>query len=69
MANYSQNFHLQFLEGENTTMLEERPVRAADVDDAVRQAAFGDWPDGAQSCRVIGVDGQEIASVGRARRA
>jgi hypothetical protein len=65
MANHAPNFRLQFLDGENATMLEERPLRAVDVDDAAREAAFGDWPIGAQFCRIAGLDGQEIASVGR----
>jgi hypothetical protein len=44
MANHALNFRLQFLDSENATMLEERPLRAVDVDDAAREAAFGDWP-------------------------
>ena len=62
-------FHLQFLEVENATVLEGRPVCAVDVDDAVRQAAFGEWPAGTEFCRIAGQDGREIASVGRVRRA
>ena len=65
MANHAPNFRLEFLDSENATMLEERPLRAVDVDDAAREAAFGDWPIGAQFCRIAGLDGQEIASVGR----
>ena len=65
MANNAENFRLQFLDVENTTMLEERSLRAVDVDYAVREAAFGDWPIGAQLCRIAAVNGQEIASVGR----
>jgi hypothetical protein len=68
MANHAQNFRLQFLGGENAAMLEDRPLRAADVDDAVREAAFGEWPAGTQFCRITGQDGLEIASVGRVRR-
>jgi hypothetical protein len=45
-------------------MLEERPLRAVDVDDAAREAAFGHWPIGAQFCRIADLNGQEIASVG-----
>ena len=67
MANRAENFRLQFLDVENTTMLEERSLRAVDVDYAVREAAFGDWPIGAQFCRIAGLDGQVIASVGRVR--
>jgi hypothetical protein len=48
-------------------MLEERPLRAVDVNDAVREAAFGHWPIGAQFCRIADLNGQEIASVGRVR--
>jgi hypothetical protein len=69
MANDTPNFCLQFLDGKNAKMLEDRHVRAADVDDAVREAAFGNWPAGTQLCRIIGMDGLEIASVGRFRRA
>jgi hypothetical protein len=68
MASHAQNFRLQFLDAESLTVLEDRPVRAADVDDAVREAAFGDWPADTQLCRIAGMDGQEIASVGLVRR-
>ena len=67
MANHAKNFRLQFLDVENTTMLEERSLHAIDVNDATREAAFGQWPIGAQSCRIASLDGQEIASVGRVR--
>jgi hypothetical protein len=60
MANYAPNFRLQFLDSD-TTMLVERPVSAADADDAAREVAFGDWPIGAQLCRVSGPDGREVA--------
>jgi hypothetical protein len=69
MANHAPNFRLQFLDSENATMLEERPLRAVDVDDAAREAAFGDWPIVAQFCRIAGLNEQEIASTGRVRRA
>ena len=67
MANHAENFRLQFLDIENTTMLEERSLHAVDVNDAAREAAFGHWPVGAQFCRIASLDGKEIASVGRAR--
>jgi hypothetical protein len=67
MANHAENFRLQVLDVENTTMLEERSLRAVDVNDAAREAAFGHWPIGAQFCRIASLDGQEIASVGRVR--
>jgi hypothetical protein len=67
MANRAENFRLQFLDVENTTMLEERSLCAVDVNDAAREAAFRAWPIGAQSCRIASLDGQEIASVGRVR--
>lgn len=65
MASDAPNFRLQFLDGKTAKMHEDRHVRAADVDDAVREAAFGDWPVGTQLCRIAGIDGLEIASVGR----
>jgi hypothetical protein len=46
-------------------LLKERRLRAADADDAAREAAFGDWPIGAQLYRVVGLNGREAASVAR----
>lgn len=69
MATDAPNFRLQFLDVDSAKILEDRRLRAADVDDAVREAAFGDWPAGTQICRIAGIDGLEIASVGRVRRA
>jgi hypothetical protein len=46
-------------------MLAERPLGAADADDAAWDAAFGYWPSGARLCRVTNLDGQEVASIGR----
>jgi hypothetical protein len=66
MTNCAPNFRLQFLDGDSTMMLVERPLSAADADDAAREAAFGDWPAGARLCRVTNLDGREVASVGRA---
>jgi hypothetical protein len=68
MASPAQNFRLQFFDAESLTVLEDRPVRAADVDDAVREAAFGDRPADTQLCRIASMDGQGIASVGLVRR-
>jgi hypothetical protein len=59
------NFRLQFLDGDSAIMLVDRPLSAADADDAAREAAFGDWPAGARLCRVTSLDGREVASVGR----
>ena len=63
------NFRLQFLAVETTeqrtTVLEERPLRAASADDAAREAVFGRWPAGARVCQIADLDGKEVASVAR----
>jgi hypothetical protein len=44
MTNGAPNFRLPFLDGDGAMMLANRPLSAADADDAAREAAFGDWP-------------------------
>ena len=65
MTSCAPNFRLQFLDVDSAIMLVERPLSAADADDAAREAAFGDWPAGTRLCRVTSLDGREVASVGR----
>ena len=59
------NFRLQFLDSDSAIVLVDRPLSAADADDAAREAAFGDWPAGGRLCRVASLDRREVASVGR----
>ena len=53
MTNCAPNFRLQFLDRDSAMMLVDRPLSAADADDAAREAAFGDWPADARVCRAI----------------
>ena len=68
MAARALNFRLQFLAEtmeQHPTVLEERALRAADADDATREAAFAGWPTGARVCRIADFNGKEVASVAR----
>jgi hypothetical protein len=65
MTNCAPNFRMQFLDRDSAMMLVDRPLSAADADDAAREAAFGDWPADARVCRITSLDGREVASVGR----
>ena len=61
-----QTFRVQFLgsrcEGA-TNVVDERAVRAADVQDATGAVANDDWPPAARSYRLSDLDGEELAHV------
>jgi hypothetical protein len=48
-------------EAEN--VVEERAVRAADIEEVARAAGQADWPLWARSYRVLDLEGQELAHV------
>jgi hypothetical protein len=61
-------FRVQFL-GSPTTptenVVEERIIRAADLQEAGRQVGELPWPGWARSYRILDMDGQEMAHVFR----
>jgi hypothetical protein len=69
MISSDPNFRLQFFAADHGELvLEDRPIKASDADDAVREAAFRGWPDGARVCRIADLDGNELGSVSRFAR-
>jgi hypothetical protein len=61
-----RRFRVQFLGSPATrteNVVEERIIRAADLQEAARQVGEFPWPGWARSYRIIDVDGQELAHI------